>query len=466
MTNSCPALILSLALAWAALAVCCYAAHAEANLFVAQDGDDAAPGTEERPLASLEAARDAIRAMKAAGPLPEGGVTVHVRGGTYSLPKTFALDAQDAGTEAAPIVYRAYGDEDVRLSGGQRIEGFHPVSDEAILARIPEEARADVLVAGLREQGITDYGELTPRGFGRPEHPAGLELFFESKPMPLAAWPNEGWATIAGAPDGKDGGRFTYEGDRPARWTQAEDLWIHGYWTYDWADTYVKVASIDPDAKLIVTQEPHGAYGYTPGKRYRALNLIEELDAPGEWYLDRANGLLYFWPPSPIDAGAPTASILTKLVSMKDTDYVTFRGFTFECARATAVTVSGGTHNRIAGCTLRNFGTTAATVSGGTHNGVIACDIYGCDKGMGISGGDRKSLTPCHNFAENNHIHHFGRWCRTYRPGVGVSGVGIRVAHNVIHDGPHNAIQLSGNDNLIEFNEIYAVCGQTGDVGA
>ena len=106
-------------------------------------------------------------------------------------------------------------------------------------------------------------------------------------------------------------------------------------------------------------------------------------------------------------------------------------------------------------------------ISGGGTNGVVACEVYQTGEGgISLSGGDRARLTPGGHYAENNHIHNFGRVVRTYRPGVGVSGVGQRVVHNVIHDGPHNAILLGGNEHLIEFNEIYDVCYETGDVGA
>ena len=81
-------------------------------------------------------------------------------------------------------------------------------------------------------------------------------------------------------------------------------------------------------------------------------------------------------------------------------------------------------------------------------------------------GGDRKTLTPAGHFAENNHIHHFGRWDRMYRPGVFLSGVGLRASHNLIHDAPHSAILFGGNDHLIEFNEIHNVCQESHDCGA
>ena len=373
----------------------------------------------------------------------------------------------ELGSADDRVIYRAYHDEEARLLGGREIRGFRPVADRAILSRLDKSARSKVVRADLKELGITDFGRMRPRGFGRPTYPAGLELFFDDEPMQLARWPNEGWATIADVPkDTED--RFVFEGDRPARWAKAEDIWLHGYWKQDWADSYESVASIDTTRRLLITREPHGAYGYTKGKRYYALNILEELDRPGEYHLDRDTGILYFWPPTPIDQSNAFVSILEEpMVEMTDVSDVRMEGFTFECTRGTAVVINGGKQNTIVDCALRNIGNRAVEISGGTHNGVIDCRIYNTgDGGIVLSGGDRKTLTPASNYAQNNHIHHYSRWVRTYRPAIKVSGVGNRVSHCLIHDAPHTGILFGGNDHVLEFNEIHDVCRETGDVGA
>jgi hypothetical protein len=302
---------------------------------------------------------------------------------------------------------------------------------------------------------------------GRPGYPSHLELFFNNEPMQLARWPNEGWALIADVPAGQDGGKFTYSGDRPTRWTEAKDIWLHGLWTWDWADSYVNVERVDTASKEIVTKEPHGVYGYTKDRRYYALNLLEELDQPGEWYLDRESGILYFWPPSRIEEGRAFVSLLDRHVVMEETSRITLEGFTFEVTRSTAVSMKGGDHNSLRDCVIRNTGADAVSVSGGTFNTVSGCEIYNtADQGISISGGDRMTLEPGNHEVVDNRIHHFSRWCKTYRPAVGVSGVGNRVAHNHIHHAPHNAIQLSGNEHTIEYNRVHHVCQETGDVGA
>jgi hypothetical protein len=130
------------------------------------------------------------------------------------------------------------------------------------------------------------------------------------------------------------------------------------------------------------------------------------------------------------------------------------------------VVVDGGRGVRIVGCTICNTGGWGIRLQGMEH-AVVGCDMDRLGEGgVSVSGGDRARLTPSQCVVENNHIHHFGRIFRTYRPAVSVDGVGCRVASNLIHDGPHNAIQLHGNDHRIELNEIHHVCYETGDVGA
>ncbi|MBI2927938.1 MAG: right-handed parallel beta-helix repeat-containing protein [Verrucomicrobia bacterium] len=524
------------------LATCCTSATAR-DVFVAATGSDQNPGTRSRSFATLEAARDAIRQFKQRGALPKGSVTVWIRGGDYVRERGFELTAQDSGTAEAPVVYRAYKDEPVRLLGGRVIAGFKPVSAPEVLSRLSESARGHVLGADLRAQGITNFGQLKSRGFGRATTPAHLELFFNGQPMTLARWPNEGaWEKIAGFPEtagkgddhgGKIGdlpGGFLYAGDRPRRWKDTSDLWVHGYWAWDWANSYERVESLGLEERLIKTAPPHGLYGFRKGQRFYFLNVLEELDQPGEWFLDRVSWKLYFWPPVgagftltpalslrergkgsqrvgeserprssqappavlPLPQGEgrgegernkkPSASTTARdsrevevlvstleqpLLSLTDVSHVTFRGLTLEATRGNAVVIKDGESNRIAGCAIRNIGNYGVTIEGGRGHGVIGCDILDTgDGGVSLSGGDRQTLTPGGHFVENCHFQRQGRWSKCYVPAVLMSGVGQRVSHCLIHDHPHCAILFTGNDHLIEFNDIHHIALETGDVGA
>ena len=436
-------------------------------LYVSPHGHDNAPGGRASPLATLAGARDRLRALKSVGRMPKEGATVWIRGGTYFQASTFTLSAAD-DVSPAPVTYAGWGGETVRVTGGREVTGWKPVTDLTITGRLHPAARSHVLVSDLKAQNITDYGQMTPRGFGSPVTPAGLELFFQDAPMTLARWPNAGkWAHVVGAAADQGTDHFSYDGDRPQRWAKAEDAWVYGYWKFDWADSYTKITGIDTAQHLIRTAPSTDLLSPTVGHRWYALNLLEELDTPGEWYLDRQGGRLYFWPPSDIRTGRPMVSLTRDLVHLDGVSHVTLRGLTFEDCRGDAVTIRNGGHDLIEGCTLRNTGNRGATIAASTDSGVSGGEITQTGEGgISIDGGDRKTLTQGRNFVENCRIHDYSRWARTYRPGVGIDGVGNRISHNLIYDAPHNAILLGGNDHLIEYNEVHHVCRETGDSGA
>lgn len=451
--------------------------------YVATDGNDAWSGRlpapdearSDGPFATLQRAREAIRQLKQAGPLPPGGLAVELAGGVYELARPLELAQQDSGTEQAPIVYRARQGAQVRLVGGRVVSGWQPVSDPAVLGRLDERARSHVLQADLKAQGVADLGQMKPGpSWGQSE--PGLELFFQDQPMTLARWPNEGFVKIVDllgptpvdvrGTKGRREGIFTYDGDRPKRWSGAQDIMLHGYWFWDWADQRLKVEAIDTENRVLTLQaKPQHPYGFRQGQWYYAYNLLTELDQPGEWYLDRQAGILYFWPPAPIESGKPMISVLPNLVTMKDVSFVTLRGMTLEACRGTAVTIAGGVTTRLVGCVIRNTGGWAVSLSG-RENGVVGCDLYNlAEGGVSLSGGDRRSLTPAGLYVDNCHLFKFGRWNPICKPGVNVDGVGNRVTHNLFHDAPHMAVMWGGNDHRFEFNEFHSLVYGSNDAG-
>jgi len=262
-------------------------------------------------------------------------------------------------------------------------------------------------------------------------------------------------------------GVFTYDYKRPARWVDEPDVHLHGWWRYDWAEERHRIASIDPRNHVITLADPQHVFGYRKGMWYYAFNALCEIDRPGEWCIDREAGHLFFWPPSPILEGRVVYTQTNALVTIKNASHITFEGFVFENSRSTAVSVSGGTHVQVRGCTFRNLGGYGVSMYGGTNHRVEGCDIYETGQGgISMRGGNRKTLTPSEHVAENNHIHHFARLIRLLKPGISMGGVGVQARHNLIHNAPHMAIQFSGNDNTIEYNEIHSVCYESNDAGA
>lgn len=461
------------------------------TIYVAQNGNDNWSGTiqhpdgmlNDGPFLTLQRARDEIRRRKKSASLPSGGIVVEVGGGDYEFREPFELTNEDSGQELAEIVYQPRQGEKVRLTGAKNLTHWGSVNDQSVISRLNPSARPHVIACDLRAEGIFDYGHIASGAAGAAgskgtgAYRPGMELIFGDMPMTLARWPNHDFLRVGelvgDSPReflglrGDRKGRFTYEGDRPARWVGEKDVMLHGYWFFDWSDQRQKVAQIDTERHVIYLEEPDHYFGYRKGQRYYAFNLLPELDAPGEYWIDRDAGVLYFWPPTAVDRSRAQASIAANIIVMRDVSHITFRGFTLEGCRDTAVLILRGSHNRIVACRIRNTGGWGVSIGGGDNNGVLACNIFQTgDGGIEMRGGSRTDLTSAGHFAENNDIHHFSRINRILKPALDMHGVGIRAIHNLIHHAPHSGIRFSGNEHLIEFNEIHDVCQETDDAGA
>lgn len=441
-----------------------------AQVYVASDGDDGATGSRDRPVQTLSAAQRLARAMRADA--PSRRITITLAPGTYPLDETLELGKADGGGTDGTTVWQAAEPGTARISGGLTIpaKAFEPVTSPSERQRLPRRARNEVLRADLRALGLADYGD--PVELGRAP-----ELFLDGEPMTLARWPNAGWARIADVPgekfkthgvEGSKVGRIGYSGDRPTRWVdEREHLRLQGYWFWDWADEFQRVRAIDTDAKVIMLAEPWHHYGYRKGQRYFAQNVLGELDAAGEWFIDREAGVLYFYPPEALEGRQVVLSVLTKpLVRIKDADRVRIEGLVFEHVRGRAVEVTGCREVELRRCVVRSTGTDGVVIDGGARCEVRETELHNIGSAaVRLSGGDRRTLEPCGHDAVDNHIHHFGRNKRTYAGAVHLSGVGCRMTGNRIHDGPHLAVLFSGNDHVMERNRIHHVCQETGDVG-
>ncbi|WP_248927610.1 X2-like carbohydrate binding domain-containing protein [Paenibacillus hamazuiensis] len=438
------------------------------QFFVAQDGSDTNDGSQGSPFATLERARDAVRSLKSGGGLPAGGVTVYLRGGQYRFSSTFQLDERDSGTAESRITYKAYDGEKVTFAGGDTIDPsrFQPVADPAVLARIPQEAGGKVLQLDLKSLGITDYGVLGDNKAVAPE------LFFNGTVMTLARFPNAGFTTVDEVVKAADsaagtGYTFTFKDTGLHRWKSIDYTWMLGYWGNDWATNDLQIKSIDFDKKSIETYTGT-SYAMKAGQRFYFYNVLEELDSPGEWYLDRNTGLLYLYPPAPVQGKKIQLSLFTgSMISMNNVSNVTFSDIAMEVNRGSAIDINGGENNLVKSCEISKMGGYAVKINGGTNNGVYGCRIYSMGNGgVSLNGGDVVTLTPAGNYADNNDIYNYARIKLTYTSAVELNGVGNRASHNKMHDAPHLAIQFRGNDHLIEYNEIYDVVKETADASA
>ena len=390
-----------------------------ADFYVAASGDDVGNGSKEHPFATLERARDVVRTLSAVRKYPAEGVTVWIRGGVYQRNHSFDLDTRDSGQLGAPVVYAASSGETVRFVGGRTIpaSAFHPVLDRVFLDRvISHAARRHLLQVDLKALGITDYGELSPMhvvDFGSNTHyvPAPLELFIDGKPATLARWPNRNDATpmhglIESAvqdivKDEKDGAKeystLTLKdvptkpwgtegnGDYPAlfpqqaishlsQWGSLDDAYVVGGLVRAYAHTSRKISAIDAKRGTVTFTTPIQVWPTYKdmAKWFYFSNLPEELDVPGEYYLDRSTGVLTLYPPAGFNEKSEVVlSMLNDvLVAMEGSSHVRLRGLTLEATRTSAIYIERGEDNIVEHCVIRNTGIAGVQIGFGWDTGL------------------------------------------------------------------------------------------------
>ncbi len=470
----------------------------DADFYVAVDGDDGNDGSFEKPFATVERARDAVRAMDKTG---KTGITVAIKAGDYRM-TNITFTAEDSGTAECPITYCAYGDGDVIFNAGVTLkpEDFELVTGSQA-DRLQKDARDHVAGIDLGCYGITaeQCGKLYALGSfhqasqydGDYVGPQYCELFVNDQRQTIARYPNEGYlATGAvldmGEPYELPGGEMmpwydewadmrnprpsTYRLDkglakRMQNWELRDDIWMYGYWVYEWADGSTPLQNVDFDNMTITPKFVHG-YGAVENAPYYFYNVYEELDAPGEWYLDLDTCVLYLYAPEDLSSAEITLSLsLDTVLVGEDVEYLTFRGFTIQGTRGDGVSITGS-HNTVEHCLIKNIAGDAILLSG-YENLAANNEITRTGKGgIQLNGGDAETLTPGNNRAYNNLIHDWSEIWTTYQPAVKLEGVGNICDHNEIYNAPHEAIHYFGNNHLIEYNVIHDVLLESDDAGA
>ena len=469
----------------------------QADFYISPQGSDENDGSENAPFATFDRARQAVRELDRQG---KSAVTVAVRAGEYNVDQILFAE-QDSGSEDCPVIYKAHGGEAV-LNGGFHLpaSAFHPVTEDSILRRLTPQARERVRVADLRELGLTkeQIGVIHVIGSfhmaaqydGDWIGPLHCELFVDDRRQTLARYPNgeEYLSTgtplfTVGAGETDQSGTFDpewrrkrnpksdiYEVDealakRIASWETLEDVWMFGFWMYDWADASTPIGSFDPE-KRTLSPKFVSQWGARKGAPYYFFNVLEELDAPGEWYLDRDSLKLYLYPEGELEGKDIFLSVTGKsILDIRGASYLTFDGFICKGTRGDAVTVEAD-HITLQNCTIKNVAGNAAVIKG-TGNTVRNCHITRTGKaGILMDGGDRDTLTPGGSVVENCLIHNWSEIYQTYCPAVELRGVGNICRHNEMHHSPHEVIWYHGNDHVIEYNHIHHTCLLTKDGGA
>ena len=466
------------------------------TFYVDSQAANGGDGTVQKPFQTLEQGRDAARNRTD----KNQPVDILVGDGVYRFDASFDLNQSDSGTNAAPVTFRSIHPQGAILTNARSIakDRFRPVTDAAVLSRLADAAKGTILVCDLAELG---FPAVKPMGkkLGLPLPIP--ELFVNGERQKISCWPNDGWAEIvkitdpgsqgnAGTPNAAldkpippVGGAFTYSEDEPARWNSENGVWLHGFWCFDWASEVIQVESIDALKKEIrlATQHTYGLRQGNPSpRRWVALNLIEEVDQPGEYCVDAKSQKLYWFP---IETGDKTnrdsdngancdfdieiAFADCPVVKMNQVSFVRFSGFQIEQSYSNGFTMSNCTDVEINNCKLVNLRGIGIGCWDGTNDRFLKCLVEqtGCG-GIHISGGNRKTLERGNCLVEDCVIRGFSQYKPCYANGLLLTGVGHTARHNELSDAPHQAVAVGGNDMLFEYNYVHDVCLCSDDCGA
>lgn len=460
------------------------------KIFVSAVGDDSGDGSEEEPLKTLEKAIDVANKMREDS---DKLIEILLREGTYSVTNTIKIINSQKDDTLLKI--SAYQDEKVTINAGVDISlSAMSIADSDFTNAIIDKPNAgSVLQYNLKDAQIEDLGEISLRGhLISDEKEAQAELSLNGEVQKLAGWPNGEYTGLIKPTDSNEYGKRTKSGiangcsfqvnyDRPSQWSKPEQAWLSGTIGPNYEFDYYPVSRFDSEEKRVYLSRGALEKYYTE-PYYRFENVPEELDEPGEYYIDRQSGMLYFYPPE----DAPKDSVLTITMSTPTLDVsgkapnsmfriensknIVFENLIFKGGRGSAITGKNNSNIQFINCEINSFGENGIRFDASTDIKISDCKIHdvGQDGILFVSCGNYKTLSPSNIVVSNNDIYNFARLERSYKTGIdfGYRCVGATAANNHIHNGPHAGMIFYGVNNDIYGNEFDNLVTEFSDMDA
>jgi len=293
--------------------------------FVSPTGSDDANGSLAAPFKTLTKARDFVRTVNAS--MTED-IHVYLRGGTYDIAATVAFGPEDSGNNGHTVFYEAYPGETPVLNGATRVTGWTVHSGNIYKASLNRKTKLRNLYVNDARALMASKTIAAQGGYGTYSVTSGQ-----------ASW---AWASGSNS----DGVKYL-AADLPAIAANKDDLEIVNGTTWNENIVCVRdVVTTSDNNRALMLQQPYGAIAQLPGwsagfsvtGSHRVFNALELLNAPGQFYFDKAAGTLYYYPRAGEDLATADveAPVVEKLLDIAGTSTtkrvknITFRGLTFQ----------------------------------------------------------------------------------------------------------------------------------------
>lgn len=426
---------------------------------VSPDALPGGDGSAAKPFCTIAEALDAAARLRGENP-PPNGVKIVLHEGTYRIGSTLKINGKLSGKAASPTLITAAKDQTAIIDGGITIPESSFSHADPGDKRFPEAAADSILRTDLKKPPRAACDALKPYSRG------GCVMISENgnKLMRPARWPENGF--LSGEKISGTEIRLPEDAAPHASAWSGTRFHAHGYWKYLWSDQSLPVeASVD--GTVIKLLENHN-YGLGDAPKFYVHSLPQELDSPGEWYLDTEEEVLYL---IPYDGDAfqfvSLSCISEPLLDMSEAVNTHIRGITFRNTYGNAVSAGNTESCSISGCKFESIGGTAVTANNANEFVFSGCSITDTGlTGIILSAGDRKTLRPGKSIVRDCNFKRTGRYIKTYTPGVLLDGCGNVIRGNSFSDMPSSAMRIEGNNHIIEHNDVSNVVLESDDQGA
>lgn len=428
--------------------------------YVDADGDDSNNGLSVgTPFKTLDRALKAVEAIND----KSGGTIIYVRGGEYYVSEKTEITASHCSDNAALFI-SAYNGEDVTFTTSKTFDSnsLKKITESSVgfasYARLPYETR--------RNGYYVDYSDI-----GVDYIASDNDIMSGDSKLTLARYPNAGYDAVQEVINGGYGSTSVWKPmmNRVFDWVDSGEIHVYGKFAYEWefCDSIVKIDKstgyLHGTGSLSHRDGPLSKYLKGPGtSMYYYYNIMEELDAPGEWFADNATKKLYIYPLS--EESETPYSIFNggNVFDIKNAENVVIDGIKINGA-ATAVYAENSKYTVIQNGEFKNISNQAVDFVNTDKCGIINSQISGIDYDSTLitvtePASEKTKLYPRRNFVQNNII-------ANGKTAISISSIGNIVSHNLIKNTANSALVFTGPENIIEYNEFSGVQKLVSDSG-